>query len=407
MLKTFTTPKRYLVIALACLTCLLAAPRALAQTDERIQELQTQANALIASGDYVGALPMLEKLVVAEPDGHRNQFYLGFALLAKTTTTTDLAEQKALRIRARAVFIRAKQLGNTEPVLPAMIASIPEDGSFGVYSENPQANQVMLAAETAFARGDIEGALRGYQNALLLDPKNYEAALFSGDMYMRKDDFAKAEVWYQRAIKIDPNRETAYRYSATPLMKQLKYDEARDRYIEAYIVEPYGRFSVAGLTQWANATRTPLAHPTIEIPTTVEYDAAGKINITLDASLLLRGPADGSSSWIIYGATRKRWHDETFAKTYPKETTYRHTLAEEADALRSVVRLATGDPKTKELSPSLKKLKKLDEQGLLEAYILLAIPDRGIAQDHAEYVRAHRDSLRRYVVEYVITGGGK
>ena len=55
----------------------------------------------------------------------------------------------------------------------------------------------------------------------------------------------------------------------------------------------------------------------------------------------------------------------------------------------------------------LTKLKKLDEEGLLEAYILLARATQGIAQDHPAYLEQHRDRLRRYVVEYVLTGGGR
>lgn len=45
---------------------------------------------------------------------------------------------------------------------------------------------------------------------------------------------------------------------------------------------------------------------------------------------------------------------------------------------------------------------KLDQDGLLEAYILLAIPDDGIARDFADYRRANADKLRRYVLQYVI-----
>ena len=60
----------------------------------------------------------------------------------------------------------------------------------------------------------------------------------------------------------------------------------------------------------------------------------------------------------------------------------------------------------KGLSPALVKLKRLDQEGLLESYILLAKPDDGIAQDHPAYLKANREKLRRYMVQYVITGGG-
>ena len=61
-----------------------------------------------------------------------------------------------------------------------------------------------------------------------------------------------------------------------------------------------------------------------------------------------------------------------------------------------------GDP-----DPSLVTIAKLDREGLLEAFILLAMPDRGIVQDFAEYRRTNVDKLRRYVNQYVMTGGGK
>ena len=82
-------------------------------------------------------------------------------------------------------------------------------------------------------------------------------------------------------------------------------------------------------------------------------------------------------------------------------------MAEEADALRSVITIATSDKKVKTLSPSLAKLRKLNDEGLLEAYILLARADQGITADHPAYLKRDRDKLRRYVVEYVVTGGGK
>jgi len=161
------------------------------------------------------------------------------------------------------------------------------------------------------------------------------------------------------------------------------------------------------LSQWGDVTKTPLGHPKIDIPTNVQFDEKGDAKINLDASALLGGKDDGSFAWIVYGGTRSLWHKEKFAQTFPEEKTYRHSLNEEADALRSVVRVATSDKKAKRLGPSLAKLKELDDKGLLEAYILLATPDAGIAADFPKYLAQNRDKLRRYVVEYVLTNGGK
>jgi len=393
------------LLTLLFLSVVIASPTQ-AQT-EGTAELKRQATALLKENKYTEALPILEKIAAAEPNDGETQFFLAFALIGQATNTKDNAARKALRVRARQAFVKAKALNYDEPKIDAMILGLPEDGSDSPgFTSNAKANQLMEEGEALFSQGKPDEALKKYQEALELDPKLYSAALFSGDIYLQKEDYAKAEIWYQKAIAIDPDKETAYRYSATPLMKQRKIDEARDRYIEAFISEPYNRFARGGLIQWGQATQTSLAHPEITIPTNVTFDDKGDAKVNLDASALLGGKDDGSFAWISYGTTRSAWRKEKFAKTFPNEKTYRHSLAEEADALRSVLSVATADKKDKKLSPSLTRLKKLDEEGLLESYILLAQPDEGIAQDHPAYLKQNREKLRRYMLQYVVKGGG-
>jgi tetratricopeptide (TPR) repeat protein len=399
--------RKLLVTFLALLFLSVAITSSTQAQTEGTAELKRRASELLKENNFTEALPVLEKIAAAEPNDGETQFYLAFALLGQAKNTKDDAARKALRLRARQAFVKAKSLNYDEPKLDALILGLPEDGSDAPgFTSNAKANQLMEEGEALFSQGKADEALKKYQEALELEPKLYHAALFSGDIYLQKGDYAKAETWYQKAIAIDPDRETAYRYSATPLMKQHKTDEARDRYIEAFIVEPYDRFARGGLIQWGQATQTKLAHPEIAIPTNVTFDDKGDAKINLDASALLGGKDDGSFAWISYGATRSKWRKEKFAKTFPNEKTYRHSLAEEADALRSVLSVAAADQKDKKLSPSLQRLKKLDEEGLLESYILLARPDDGIAQDYPAYLKQNRDKLRRYMMQYVVKGGG-
>lgn len=395
-----------LALLLVCLSTIWHSAMVNGQTGESIAELKQRAGRLMEQTRYTEAVPLLEKIVAAEPDNAEAHYFLASGVLGLMANATDEAAKKQLRLRARAEFIKAKQLGDTAPNLDAMIQSLPADGSGPrAFSSRAEADEMMNQGEALFSRGKLDEAFKAYQKALALDPTLYHAALFSGDVKLQQGDYAQAEVWYQRAIAIDPNKETAYRYSATPLMKQQKFDEARDRYIEAFITEPYNSFTAAGFTQWAQATNSPLAHPKIAIPTSVSYDEKGDVKIDLDAGALL-SKDDGSPAWIVYGTTRSAWHKEKFKQTFPAETSYRHSLAEEAEALRSVISRATSDKKTKNLSPALAKLKKLNDEGLLEAYILLARADEGIAQDHAAYLRDNRAKLRRYVLDYVAKGGG-
>ena len=368
---------------------------------------QTNADTKIKALDRVSAqkfteaLPLLEKLSQATPGDAEVQYYLGFCLLGQSKNTTDKDTAKALRVRARSAFVKARDLGMNTPSVQGLIDGIPADGGAEPgYSSNPKADEYMNKGEAAFSSGKLDEALANYQNALKLDPKTYFAALFSGDVYVQKGQYADAETWYQKAIAIDPFTETAYRYSATPLMKQGKTDEARDRYIEAFILAPYNRLAVGGLVQWGQATQTRLAHPKIDLPEfTIGSD--GKVKSTLNVNPTAD---DGSIAWIGYTAIRTEWYEKKFKTTYPTEPTYRHTLREEAEALRSVIAVVKETSgKTKALNPQLATLVKLDQDGFLESFILLAIPDQGIAQDHAGYVKQNREKLRQYVAKYVIS----
>lgn len=362
------------------------------------EEIKAQAQELINQKKFIEALPLLEKIAAAEPQNAAVYFDLGSALLAKSITSMPPEEQRSYRLRARAAFLKSQELGNDTVLVRAYIASIPEDGSAGKgTSKNPASSAMVAAGENEFVKNNYEKAIEYYLKALEFDQKNYYAALFIGDCYLHLNDYDKAETWYQKAIAIDPNLETAYRYSATPLMRQKKYDLALERYIEAWITEPYNRFALNGLLQWGAVTGVNLGHPKID-PPKIENTPDGKTNTTINVNPL---SDDGSMAWIAYVSTRELWKKELFKKRFPKEEKYRHTLAEEADALRSVVKMAES-LKVKRLNPQIEMIKRLDSEGLLEAYILLALSDKDIAKDYPDYLRTNRAKLREYVNKYVV-----
>lgn len=371
-----------------------------AQTND---ELRQKVADLIDANKYLEALPILEKLAAADPNDATIQYHLGFAFLNKAVSATETEPRKQFRIKARETLLKARLLGKQGLLLDSMIESIAPDGSEkGQFSFNQEAEKLMREAESFFAQGEMDKALEKYQKALTLDPKIYYAALFSGDVYLQKVKYDLAETWYQKAIAIDPYIETAYRYSATPLMRQGKTDQARDRYVESYITSPYNKLALSGIVQWGQATKTRLTHPVFNIPKT-SADEDGKEKTTINVS----DEDDGSIAWISYTATRIDWKEKKFKNTFPKELNYRHTLQEEAEALRSVAAMAKAlKVKKTKLSEELETLIKLDNDGLLEAYILLALADNGIAQDHFAYLKSNREKLRQYVLKYVI-GGGK
>ncbi|MGH9903741.1 MAG: tetratricopeptide repeat protein, partial [Pyrinomonadaceae bacterium] len=330
---------------------------------------------------------------------------LGWSLLTSTSAVKDPAVRKQMRDRARAALLRSQQLGNNSNLLRTALEGLRNPDPTNLkFSQNVEADRAMREGEEAHVRGELDKAIAAYERAFKLDPKLYLAPLFAGDMYFKKREWDKAGEWFARAVALNADVETAHRYWGDALMMgQNKKEESRDKFVEAIVADPYNRRAWMGLTQWAQRYGVRLAHPRVEPAAGVSSAPNGNTTITIDPKSLDRSD-DGSSAWMMYGISRAAWKVDKFKKEYPAETTYRHSLREEADALRMTiesVRQQMKDKKIKTLDPMLANLLKLEEEGLLEAFILFARADEGIARDYAAYRAANRDRLRRYLTQYV------
>lgn len=406
------------ILALACLGPVNAL------TQEQGQEERKQALAVYESNNFVAALPLLEKVAAANPSDPVILSRLGFVLYATSATEKDAALRRKIRDRARKILLTSQSLGDNSNLTQITLDALSGDDEAAIpFSNTKAAESAIREGEEAFVRGDMDKAIAAYKRALELDPKLYDAALYAGDVEFKKaygsndtrfrnEHFEQAGVWFAKAIAIDADRETAYRYWGDALDAQGRSDEARDRFVDAIIAEPYSRRAHVGLRQWGERHNVSMAHPRIDIPTSVSSKKPGEINITVEEPALKGSDGDGSAAWIMYGLVRSAWMDkkngalsEKFAKAYPNESAYRHSLAEEVDALRLVlesVRVQTKEKRVTKLTPSLENLMKLNEASLIEAYILFARPDKGIVGDYAAYRKSNRDKLKQYWLKFVI-----
>jgi hypothetical protein len=195
------------------------------------------------------------------------------------------------------------------------------------------------------------------------------------------------------------------------LVAQGRLSEAKEKFINAIVAQPYLRISWMGLSQWAPKQKLTLGHPQINPPGRVEdkgKDDKGRsqTTITLDLTMLNPNPKkDGSNAWFIYTLSKAVWHGERFQKEFPDEKEYRHSLAEEVDGFQMVAGQVQEGIKKKEikkLDPALAMLVKLSDEGLLEAFVLVSRADQGIAKDYPVYRDAHREKIRQYINEWII-----
>jgi tetratricopeptide (TPR) repeat protein len=304
------------------------------------------------------------------------------------------------RERARKLLLDAKAAGDDSNLIQILLEKLSTPTAPPAARPPSPGAEALAKAEKAFSSGDLNGALVFYKQAAEADPKMYEAPLYAGDAEYKLKNYDEVGAWYAKAIAINPDRETAYRYWADTLMHKGDQKSAQSKFIDAIIAEPYSKAPWIGLKQWADTTHVQLASPPITLPKQPVPDAKGNVTVTVDPSTA-GSPAVGA--WIIYSAQPMMWRSTEFKKHYPKETVYRHSLAEEAESLRSVIMVIKeqkiADDK---LDATLKSLIALDKDGMLECWILLNHADQGIAQDYAAYRATHRELLHAYMDKYVV-----
>lgn len=408
-----STRRLKMIFASIILLLVLSSTPLLAQPTDDFTARRVFAIVLINAKKYAQALPLLENL--AADNRADGQIFLGLGLAywrTQDTIFSDQAKWKQTRLKAREAFLKAGQLGTSIPEIDLIIASIRADGGDKNASDNPQAQAASEEAFEAFKSGDYKKAAAEYEKAAMLDSTWYEAALYTGNSFYALKDYDKAGAWFAKAIALDPHRETAYRYWADGLANSGKNKEAEDKFTDAIVAEPYSSAAWRGLNQHAGRNNIKLAHPKITVPVDFSSSGKGETNITL-GSLMGGKDDDGSVAWMMYGISRALWQTdkngklgEKFAKAYPNERVYRHSLAEETDALRMVLSVLKDNKKAKKVDSSLAMLKKLDAEGLLESYVLFVRADAGIKQDYAAYRQNNRDQLKRYLTEYVMKNGG-
>jgi tetratricopeptide (TPR) repeat protein len=386
------------LLALLLLACL---PLIAQTTDSSNQAERQRALAFFTEGRRLEALPLLEDLAHKNPQDSDVLVALAASLVEHAATLTDANQAASERFRARDLLQRAWNLGNTSPLgenLRQLLEELPASGAIK-FSDNPAVEQAMNAGEAAFARRDFDEALKNYAKALDLEPANYTAVLFTGNAYDKENDFAKAAEWYQRATRLDPNVETAYRYYADMLAKQGDMAEARTMLIHAAVAEPYNKIVWREIRAWALINKTAFNIVYVGIPAPHQFSTAASEE----------DPVGIPAAWQAYYSVKSAWkRGGRFKMQFPQEPEYRHSLAEESEALTAAAKVLEQlktDPKAAGLvasNPSTSLLLKLHEAGLIDAYVLFSLGDDEIAKDYIVYRAANRDKLEAYMDKFVV-----
>jgi tetratricopeptide (TPR) repeat protein len=387
-------------------------PPAHTQGDAAYQAKRQQAMQLFDQGKRLEALPLLEDLMREDAGDQEVVVALAASLVRHASTLTDQQAAGKERLRAKDLLAKSGSFSPLAQNLLQLLREMPENGDIQ-FSKNPAVEQAMRAGEAAFSRRDFDEAIKNYFKAVELEPKNYAAVLFIGNTFYKKNDFAKAGEWYEKATQLDPNIETGYRYYAEMLANQGDMARARRMMILAAVAEPYNRMVWRDLKAWANVNHVALDSTYVGIPAPNKDELAREAKFNLIEPKVFPDPEpkpkDVSDAWQAYHSVRAKWKQGgKFKQHFPREAAYRHSLAEEVEALTAAINVLEKlrrDIDTAELiteDQSLLLLLKLHQAGLLEPYVLFRAGDEGIAKDYSAYRATNRGKLEEYMDKFVV-----
>lgn len=366
--------------------------------------LRVAAAESLAAKNDPRALGLLRDLLQEQPADARLCFRYGYALAVQALDQPEGKARTAQIREARAYLLKAKAGGEDDPLIDDALRRFREDGTIvrgPALADTAQANAIMQEAEKAFAKGDTARALRGYGDALKLDPTNYHATLWTGDAYYSQGKLADAVAWFEKAAALKPDAETAYRYRADALLRLGRPDEAIDAYIAAVVAEPYNPLPLKRFVENAEHLGYNPGFRARRLPAAQLEFKDGKRNILVDEK--------GGILALAYGSARAEWV-EKHGTAADEKSPHRQTLAEEVAGLKGMLALyrsaksspGTPSPEFTEYATELADLAEISEAGLLEPHVLYARANADLAQDYAAYRAGHRTELALYLREFFL-----
>ncbi len=222
-----------------------------------LNDLLDEAQAALDKNDYNAAIPPLQKFITEKPDVAFAHFQLAYAYTALKRTEEARTEYE------KCVALDPKM---AEAQLNLGILLLDKDPAAAV---DPLRKAVDLLPSQSRPRfllglaqersGDLKGAADSLEGASRLDPKNEEALLELGQIYLKLNRPSDAEAKFRTVLGQHPKLPEAFQGLALSLDAQKK-PEAADAYRDYLSVQPQD-----------NAARSRLVHLLVQQQ---QFDAA-------------------------------------------------------------------------------------------------------------------------------------
>ena len=232
--------RKYLVLrAILCAAAILSC--AVAQTGKTVRHHQVavedpssppeliQAESAIEKQDYLGAEPLLKKVVEQDPLNYAAWFDLGFVYNALDKMEDSIAAYRKAVAAKPGVFESNLNLG-----LMLTKTHQPDAEQFlrAATKLKPTAQAAQGLVRAWLSLGHVleiskpDEAIEAYRQAALIDPKDPEPHLSAGPLLEQQNRYADAEQEYKQAFALDPTSSDALTGMANIYMRGHRFTEA-------------------------------------------------------------------------------------------------------------------------------------------------------------------------------------
>ena len=214
----------------------IAPPKTTAQKIRNpLNDLLDEAQAALDKNDYSAAIPPLQKFIAEKPDVAFAHFQLAYAYTALKQPDQARAEyQKCVALDPK---MPEAQLNLGILLLDQNAAAAVDPLRKAVDLLPSQSRPRLLLGLAQERSGDLKSAAESFEGASRLDPKNDEALLELGRIYMKTNRPADAEVKFRAVLELQPKSLEALQGLALSLDEQKK-PEAADAYRNYLAVQP-------------------------------------------------------------------------------------------------------------------------------------------------------------------------
>ena len=193
-----------------------------------LNELLAEAQREIDKNDFENAIAPLQKVLADQPDFAYAHFQLGYVYTALKRSADARAEYEraiALDPKMAEAYLNLGILLFEEQEYAAAV--VPLRKAVDLLPAMSRPRSFLAAAQDR--SGDPVGAAQTFETVLNLDPNDLTANHYLGDLYLRNNKPADAEVKFRRALEIRPDAPEALAGLARSLDAQKK-PEAADAY---------------------------------------------------------------------------------------------------------------------------------------------------------------------------------